>query len=258
MDNGNNATDLTGKKVFFLYPTALVQNEVAAELIQQELEVYIVRDQGKLRRILRRYPDSVVLINIDNGLPEREWEAWIRGVMADPATADVSIGVLSGDYDGGLVNKYVNNIQVVCGYIVTRQDIKRAITQVLTNLKLVDAWGRRKFLRVSTNNDVNTTINIPHDGEFIKGYIRDISVAGLSCYFKIDPRLEKNSLISNIQIKLQSVLLKVEGIVFGSRMDGLVKIYVIIFTQRTDPSVRVKIRKFNQSVLQAKMDREMA
>jgi hypothetical protein len=257
MDNSNIATDITGKKVFFLYPTALVQNEMATELIQQELEVYIARDQGKLRRILRRYPDSVVLICIDNGLPEKEWDAWIRGVMNDPPTAAISIGVLSGENDGILINKYLNDIQVKCGYVVTRLDIKSAITQVLTNLKAVDAWGRRKFLRAGTDNDTNIRINMPHNGEFIKGYIKDISVAGLSCYFEFDPQLGKNSLVSNIQIKLQSVLLKVEGIVFGSRMDGLAKIYVIIFTQRTDPSVRVKIRKFVQSLLQAKMDREM-
>ncbi|MDR3160571.1 MAG: pilus assembly protein PilZ [Spirochaetaceae bacterium] len=257
MGNGNNATDMSGKKVFFLCPTALVQNEMAAELIQQELEVYIVRDQGKLRRVLRKYPDSVVLICIDNGLPEKEWDAWIRTVMKDPATAAVSIGVLSGENNGALVNKYVNDIRVTCGYVVTRLDIKRAIIQVLANLKSVDAWGMRKFLRVNTNNDINTTINMPHRGEFIKGYIKDISVAGLSCYFELDPQFEKNMLISNIQVKLQSVLLKVEGIVFGSRLDGLVKVYVIIFTQRTDPSVRVKIRKFNQLMLQAKMDREL-
>ncbi|MDR2028510.1 MAG: pilus assembly protein PilZ, partial [Treponema sp.] len=60
-----------------------------------------------------------------------------------------------------------------------------------------------------------------------------------------------------IQIKLQSMLLKAEGIVFGSRMDGLEKIYVILFTQRIDPDVRVKIRKYIQSNLQAKMDGEL-
>jgi hypothetical protein len=257
MDNDNNTTDITGKKVFFLYPTALVQNEMAEELIQQELEVYLVRDPGKLRRVLKRYPNSVVLICIDNGPTEKEWEVWIRGVMSDPSTAAVSIGVLSGENNDALINKYLNNIRVKCGYVVIRPDIKRAIIQVLENLKGVDAWGRRKFLRVSTGNDINTAVNIPHNGEFIKGYIKDISVAGFSCYFEIDPQIEKNSLISNIQVKLQSVLLKGEGIVFGSRMDGVMKIYVIIFTQRTDPSVRARIRKFIQWVLQTKIDREM-
>jgi hypothetical protein len=98
---------------------------------------------------------------------------------------------------------------------------------------------------------------LPYNGDFRKGVIKDISVVGLSCFFYEAPNIDKNSLISDIQVKLQSMLLKVEGIVFGSRMDGLVKIYVIIFTQRTDPDVRVKIRKFIQASLQAKMDAEL-
>jgi hypothetical protein len=53
------------------------------------------------------------------------------------------------------------------------------------------------------------------------------------------------------------MLLKAEGIVFGSRMDGLEKIYVILFTQRIDPDVRIKIRRYIQSNLQAKMDGEL-
>jgi hypothetical protein len=49
----------------------------------------------------------------------------------------------------------------------------------------------------------------------------------------------------------------VEGIVFGSRMDGSARIYVILFTQRIDPDVRARIRKFIQQNLQARMDMEL-
>jgi hypothetical protein len=91
---------------------------------------------------------------------------------------------------------------------------------------------------------------------FIKGAINDISTMGLSCVFQEDPELVKNSLCQNVQLKLQSMILKAEGIVFGSRTDGVKKTYVIVFTQRTDPAVRSKIRKFVQSVLQTKLDAE--
>jgi hypothetical protein len=79
---------------------------------------------------------------------------------------------------------------------------------------------------------------------------------GLSCVFDEDPGLEKNSLCQNVQIKLQSMLLKIEGIVFGFRFDGDTKIYVIVFTQRTDPSVRTKIRIYAHNVMQARLDAE--
>jgi hypothetical protein len=254
MADDNNSTDITGKKVFLLHPTALVQNEIAAALIQRELEVYIVRDHVKLRRVLKKYPNSIVFVNIDNCLPEKEWDAWIQAVLKDPPTANIAFGIFASDNDGILVHKYVDFIKVKCGYTVIKPDTRKSIIQILENLKAVNAWGCRKYIRVTSDNETLTTINLPYNNDFIKGTIKDISVAGLSCCFPFDPIIEKNSLISNIQIKLQSMLLKAEGIVFGSRMDGLLKIYVIIFTQRTDPEVRVKIRKFIQATLQARMD----
>jgi hypothetical protein len=257
MDNDNDSLDITGKKIFFLYPTALMQNEIAKEFIQRELEVYIVRDYAKLRRILKKYPCSIVLVNIDSGIPEKDWEAWINSVLNDPATATIAFGILTAENNGVLAHKYIDLIKVKCGYVVIKKDTKSAIIQLWDNLKKVEAWGRRKYIRVTSSNEALTTINLPHGNDFIKGVIKDISAAGLSCSFFEDPNIDKNTLISNIQIKLQSLILKAEGIVFGSRMDGLAKIYVIMFTQRTDPEVRVKIRKFIQMSLQTKMDAEL-
>jgi hypothetical protein len=50
--------------------------------------------------------------------------------------------------------------------------------------------------------------------------------------------------------------LKIEGIVFGFRVDGDTKTYVIVFTQRTDPAVRTKIRSYAHNVMQARLDAE--
>jgi hypothetical protein len=219
--------------------------------------VYIVRDHVKLRRVLKKYPKSIVLVNIDGGIPEKEWDVWIRSILNDPATATIAFGVLSSENDGMLVHKYVDIIKAAWGYVVVKKDTKRSIIQLWENLKKADAWGRRKYIRVTSSNESLTTINLPYNNDYTKGVIKDISAAGLSCSFFDDPNIDKNTLISNIQIKLQSLLLKAEGIVFGSRMDGLTKIYVLLFTQRTDPEVRVKIRKFIQMSLQAKMDVEL-
>jgi hypothetical protein len=80
---------------------------------------------------------------------------------------------------------------------------------------------------------------------------------GVSCAFEQDPELTKNALFKDIQVRLQTMLLKVEAIVFGSRMDGNEKIYVLLFTQRINPDVRTKIRKYIQLNLQSKMDKDL-
>jgi hypothetical protein len=253
MDTGTGS-DLLGKKLFFLYPSTIIQNEVMFELVEQEFEVYAIRDHVNFRKVLKQFPDSLVFINIDEQLAEKDWEAWVRGVMGDPATAEAGIGILSTTANEVLQRKYITTVGIRCGYTLIKSDITKAVKQLLEILKAVDARGRRKYVRATSENEALTTINLPHDGSYIKGVIKDISAVGLSCTFTVDPGFEKNSLCHDVQIKLQSMILKTEGIVFGSRMDGNTKIYVLLFTQRIDPDVRTRIRKFIQSTLQNKID----
>jgi hypothetical protein len=254
MSDGNS--EILGKKIFFLYPSAVIQNEIVSDLIQQEYEIYTVRNHTTLRRVLRTYADSIVFVNIDDQLPEKDCEAWIRGIMNDPITASVKIGILSSEVNENLQRKYINSVGIQGGYTIIKikSDISRAIVQLMEILKVLDARGRRKYLRVTTENDTQATLNMPHNGQYINGIIKDISVAGLSCAFEKDPQFEKNTLCKDIQIRLQSMILKTEGIVFGSRADGPGAIYVLLFTQRIDPDVRAKIRKYIQALLQTRMD----
>ncbi|MDR0386667.1 MAG: pilus assembly protein PilZ [Treponema sp.] len=249
-----SAPDFVGRKIFFLYPSRVMLNGVAEELIQQEYEVYKVRDHEKMRNVLKQFPESIVFVNIDEGMSEKDWEAWIRGIMKDPATAKAEIGILTATANETLGRKYINTVRIQCGFTVVKTDAMPAARKLYAILQSVNARGRRKYIRVNPESEFVAMINIPHNGRFIEGVIKDISVVGLSCTFNEDPALEKNSLCRNMQIKLGSTLLKAEGIVFGSRDDKFAKIYVFLFTQRTDPDIRTKIRKFNQSVLQSRMD----
>ncbi|MDR0494154.1 MAG: PilZ domain-containing protein [Treponema sp.] len=252
-DAGNN-TDLTGKKVFFLCPTAVVQNRIIAELIQQEYEVYFSKNKDKIKKVLRQYPNSVLFIDINEQMNEKEWDLWITGLMEAPDTKDVSVGIVTSNDDEQIKNKYLSVIKVPCGYTVLGFDLKKATAHIMDVLQSADAKGRRKYIRATIERESNTTINLPVNGNFVNGQIRDISVVGISCTLTDNPDIPKNALFKDIQIKLQTSLLKVEGIVFGSRVEGNETIYVILFTQRIDPEVRTKIHKYIQQNLQKKMD----
>jgi hypothetical protein len=257
MANSSSPSDIVGKKIFFLYPTAVVQNRIIAELVQQEYEIYIAKDHNIMRRVLKKYSDSIVFVDINEHMAEKEWDAWIAAVMQAPETKNVSIGIVTANDDELIKRKYLLAAKVPCGYTILKSDLDKAIIHIMEVLQAVDAKGRRKYIRATTEHETNTTINLPLNGMFINGVIKDISVVGISCSFDDDPELVKNTLFKDIQVKLQSNILKVEGIVFGSRMDGTEKIYVILFTQRIDPEVRTRIRKYIQINLQAKMDAEM-
>lgn len=257
MSDADSDLEIVGKKVFFLFPTAVIQNRIIDELVQQEYEIYFARDKDTIRRVLRKYNDSIVFVDINEKLNEREWETWIRAVMEAPDTNGVSIGIISANDDEAIKKKYLETIKVKCGYTVLKFDLDKAISQILEVLQTAEAKGRRKFIRASMGSDTNATLNLPMHGEFVKGQIRDISVVGISCTIDGNPEISKNTLFKDIQIKLQSTLLKVEGIVYGARQEGNNSIYVILFTQRTDPEVRTKIRKYIQHTLQIKMDAEL-
>jgi hypothetical protein len=253
MTDGNN-TEILGKKVFFIHPSALTQNEIVSELAQQEYEVYVIRDNDKMADVLRRYPSSVVFVSVDEVLQLKEWELFIRKIME---IGDVVVGVIANTDNDNAKRFYLNTLKVSGGYVPLKPDSGKAIGNILGILKSVDAKGRRKYVRADTRDDPMASINIPFNGRYINGTIWDISVVGLSCVFSEDPELEKNSLFLDIQIKLQSSILKAEGIVFGSRMSGSDKVYVIVFTQKIDPVVRTRIRMYIQKNLQLKMDQEM-
>ena len=247
----------SGRKIFFIHPSAFTQNEIISELAQQEHEVYIAKDEDKLKKVLKKYPDSFVFASIDETISSAKWESWIRSVMGDEATKDVHIGVLSNTNNEESRRLYLNTLKVPCGFFPIKIEKTKVIKTISDVLNTAGAKGRRKYIRADTRGETMTTINVPNNGAFTTGEIRDISVVGLSCVFAEDPELGKNSVLHDVQIKLQSVLLKAEAIVFGSRMDEHEKVYVLIFSQRIDPSVRTKIKVYIQKNLQSKMDADL-
>ena len=124
-------SDLVGKKVFFLYPTAVIQNRIIDELVQNEYEIYIARDKDTLRRVLRKYSDSIVFIDINEKLSEKEWEVWVRAVMEAPDTKNTCIGIVTAYDDAVIRQKYLNVLKIKCGYTVLRFELDKAIKQII-------------------------------------------------------------------------------------------------------------------------------
>jgi len=257
MDNDTNNAAITGRKIFFLLPTAVMQNSIIVELIQHEYEVYITHNKDTLRRVLRKYPDSIVFVDVNEKMPEKEWETWVRAVMAAPDTKSVSIGIITSDSNEELKDKYLNSLKIACGYTILRFDLEKSLREIVEILRKIGAKGRRKYIRATIEGDANATINLPLEGSFINGKIKDISVVGVSFTLDGNPEIAKNAVVKDVQMILQTSRIKVDGILFGSRMDSREKIYVLLFSQRTDSEVRTKIRKYIQHNLQSKMDIEL-
>jgi hypothetical protein len=250
------ADNIQGKKIFFLYPSAVIQNTIIKELIQQEYEVYAVKNHTALLQYLKRDPGVVVFINISEGPGKAQWEEWVRSVLGPRGSSPVRIGILTNANDEDLRDKYITDIGVQCGFTVIKSDVAAALQQIQESLRVEEAKGRRKYLRAG--KEIGASINLPFDNGFINGQVRDISTVGLSCVLDQNPSLAKNTLFQNIQLKIQGRILKVEGIIYGSRdeEDGS-HCYVVLFTQRVDSDTRARIREGIQQYLQARMEEEL-
>jgi hypothetical protein len=112
-------------------------------------------------------------------------------------------------------------------------------------------------VRANTRHEAMTTINLPMGDSFVTGEISDISVVGLSCTFSKELSLNKNAVFHDIQLKLQSTLVKVEGFLFGSRTEESETTYIFLFSPKTDPTTKAKIRTYIQKRIQALMDLEI-
>jgi hypothetical protein len=254
MNKEESPVELTGRKIFFLNPLPPVQNIVIENLIQREYETYTVSDRVILRRQLKNFPGSLVFVDIDQIIGEKEWENWIREVMAAGDLEDVRLGILTANRNDALQNKYANMLHLPCGYTMIHRDLNITVAQIVNILNANNAKGRRKYLRTSVEKESQTMVNFPVGSQFVSGTIRDISTAGFSCSFIEDPDFPKNSSFSNVQIKLKHIILNVETVIFGFRTEGDGKIYVSLFTERISPDTKVKIRKYIQGNLQARMD----
>ena len=264
MENPNSPNDAAssgtfdlGKKVFFLYPPSVVKEDVVNRLLEEEFEVYMLRDHAAAKKLLKAYPDSIVFINIDDGMSEAEWRKWIKELSEDAVTAGVGVGILSYNADEELGRYYLMELGTRCGFVRLKLGAEPSTRILLSTLQANEAKGRRRYIRANCGDDKLSSVNIRHPGGTTSGSIRDISVVGFSCRLDPDPFFPKNAHITDIQMKLRGVLLKTEGIVFGTRAADGGTFYVVLFTQRLDGVSRAKIRRYIQIALQSEIE-EMA
>ncbi len=243
-----------GRKVFFLYPPSVVKDELIARLLEQEYEVYMLKDVGMANRLLALYPTSIVFVNLDAGKSEAEWEQWIRGKLSNPLLAGLGVGILTYNSDEDLQKKYLMDIGIQCGFIRLKLGLEESTKILISTLQANEAKGRRKYVRANCSGDTLTSINLREGAETSTGTIQDISVVGFSCILEPDPGFKKNTILHDIQLKLRANLVKAEAVVFGNRLVDGHNQYVMLLAPRTEPIVRDKIRSYIQFALQTEIE----
>ena len=247
-----------GKKIYFLYPHSVIQDEVVYEIVKNEYEAYLVRDHKKIVNELRENPDSILYVNIDDdNMTEPEWEKYVKNIMSDN-TLQVRIGIMTYNNNQELAQKYLMELGVQCGFIVLKigSDSSRRI--ILRTLEANEAKGKRKFVRAQCVPGT-AHFNIKYDGSQVNGEINDISSVGMSCSFSksIDP--PKGAFFKAVQLILKGKIVMVDAVIMGKReMEEGGVLYVMLFGKNIQPIEKSKIHRFIYEALQQVLNNRLA
>jgi hypothetical protein len=246
-----------GKKVFFIYPHSVIQNQLIQEMVDREFEIYFLHDHSKVLSVCETYESPIIFINIDEGLQEPQWEKLIRTIMEKEETNHAMIGILTYNDNSLLAQKYLMDLMVPCGFIKLKLGVIDSTAIIIKTLEANEVKGKRKFVRAKCNAD-EATLNVTLQKSLQKGTIIDISSVGMAVQFEKDIKIEKNSYLKDIQLKLRGILLHVSAVVIGHREDSENKtIYVLLFDQYVTEQIKSKLKSYINRTLQHEMERKL-
>ncbi|MDR0623601.1 MAG: PilZ domain-containing protein [Treponema sp.] len=246
--------DIQGRKIFLLYPHSVIHDEMLDVLIMSGFETYTLRDHKKAVRILEHFPGSIMFINIDEGMPEPEWETYIRELQENPKTAGTRLGILSYNQDKRLMEKYLINLSIPCGYVQLKLGIQESTRIILNVLQANEAKGRRKYIRAFCEDDVNATMNYKGPEGLYQGKLLDISSAGIAAKIANFPDQPVNTVLRDVQLKLRGALVMTDVIIMGKRQDDR-NVWILIFDPaKMNHDNKLVIHRYIKQCLQRYID----
>jgi hypothetical protein len=222
-------------------------------ILKNEYEVYFLNDPSKAIRIFKRFGNSICFINIEGGLDETEWTEYITGLKGNPEIKGLQIGILSYNNDPELMQKYLMDIGVECGFIQLKLGIKKSTEIILKVLEANEAKGRRKFVRANCEKDLRVVMNFNYKESSYQGQILDISSVGMACSLPTEIPIDNKSMLNKIQLNLRGSLVQLDGIILSRRHDSN-KILVIVFNPRLKNKELEKVHIFIHKTLQKLID----
>ena len=241
--------NMQGKKIFLLYPHSVIRDELLDFLIMAGFETYTLSDEKKARKILAKFPDSIMFVNIDEGMKEKEWETYIIGIMEDPFTKSSRLGIMSYNQDRDLMQKYLMEIALPCGYIQLKLGLQESTKILLKALDATEARGRRQCIRAACEDDSNATVNFRVNSDVFRGKILDISSAGIAAKFDKTSNMANNTVINEVQLKLRGGLVMTKMIFMGLRHDNN-RIFILLFDPKLSTEHKLIIHHYIKQCLQ--------
>jgi hypothetical protein len=246
-------TGILGKKIFFLYPPPVL-TEVMDELTRQEFEVYLARDHQKLRRAIPQFPDAILFVNLDEGLDEPGWLAFVKSLREEAPT--VGVGVITLNDDESLREHYLMNLQVQCGFVILKIGAGKTAEILAKTLEANEARGRRKFVRAACAPGV-AQCAFDYEGAILRAELTDLSSAGMAIRIDGGATLKVGTVLRDVSLTIKGQRVPASAIVVAKRAAdaGAGNVNVLMFDPGAlDEARKEKIKSLVTRINQATMD----
>ncbi len=247
-----DAALLRGRKIFFLYPHSVLNENLLVEILSHEYEIYSLRSHEVAVKVMEAFTGSILFVNIDEALREQQWEIWIRRLMAQPGTAATRVGIMTYNPNSELARKYLMDVGIPCGFIQLKLGVAEGKAIILKALVANEAKGRRRFVRARCGESQKASFNLNVRGAHVTGAILDISVAGMSFRFDSAVRLKPDELLDDVQLRLTGTVCRISGTYAGA-VHGDTERNLLMFRAPLPDDTQAKIHRFIFNSLQEEM-----
>lgn len=244
-----------GRKVFFLNPSYNIKKLVIKQLQENEYEIYTIDDYKDAKNILRHFPDSICLINIDEQLTTEQWFNFIVSFEQDTTLSSIFLGILSSHSRKSEKEHFLLHASIPAGFIPTNGGMETLVETIQGILDLNGAKGRRQYVRAKCDHDLTASLTTTVDGMQKSFHLLDISTVGLACSLsqKNAALFQPNSILRDVTIILSQKKMQCSCAVFAVKQIGENYSLVLLFMKGTAFSIKATIREYVSRNLQYQM-----
>ncbi len=245
-----------GKKVFFLYPNYSFQSDIVERLRTLEYEVYIVNDYRNVKNILRKNPDSLLYVNIDNFFNAASWVKFLTTLEADENYSTCKMGIITDKNDKETLKKFEEETLHDAGIISLTKDSEENFRMIVKQLDSNNAKGRRQYVRANCLDDPTAEVFWITNNIMYKLKIIDISAVGIAVRIPVKQAgaLRPGQVLKDINLMLKSRPMPINASVYVIKPGPIFNTAIFMIEKDTDKNALITIRTYVAETLQRKIE----
>ncbi len=245
-----------GRKVFFIMPEISLESQLLDRLRLMEYEVYVIDDYHKAKPILRKNPDSICYVCINDKLTLQGWHKFMKSFEDESVFSPLDMGIISPHISEDKRESFLSELQYDAGFIFQNQIGDNLLHEVIRNLDRLAAKGIRKYVRANCLSEPQADLLWIKDNRMFKLKIIDISSVGIAAKLS---NSQANSVYINqiveactLNIRTDQILVDIKITAIKTAGDFL--LVVIMFNSTTPADSINKIRRYIAANLQESID----